>query len=69
MFSSHYRIEDVEKEVLLPMLTQETVLLDLDPYSLKTYNVMQAGIILNAVDSERVDQVSRHRFVTRATRS
>ena len=52
-----YRIEDVEKEIVLPSLSQEIILLDLDPYALKTYNVMQAAIVLNAVDSERVDQV------------
>lgn len=52
------RIEDVEQDVLLPLLQQEIVLLDLDFYALKTYNVMQATIAINAVDSERTDQVA-----------
>lgn len=43
--------------MLLPILDQETVLLDFDPYSLKTYNVMQAAIAINAIDSQRRDQV------------
>ncbi|CAL1705728.1 unnamed protein product [Somion occarium] len=51
-----HQITDVEKDILLPILSHETVLLDLDPYALKTYNVMQATIAVNAIDSERVDQ-------------
>ncbi|EMD38224.1 hypothetical protein CERSUDRAFT_152945 [Gelatoporia subvermispora B] len=51
-----HRIEDVERDVLLPRLTHDTIYLDLDPYGAKTYNVMQANIAINAVDSERVDQ-------------
>ncbi|KAI0784409.1 SNF2 family N-terminal domain-containing protein [Abortiporus biennis] len=50
-----HRIEDVEEDVLLPILMQETVLLDLDVYGVKTYNVMQAVIAINAIDSERTD--------------
>lgn len=52
------RIEDVEKEVSLPPMRQETVLLDLDPYAVMTYNIMQATIVINAVDSERIGLVS-----------
>ncbi|KAI0705927.1 SNF2 family N-terminal domain-containing protein [Cytidiella melzeri] len=49
-----HRVEDVEREVTLPPLQQETVLLDLDPYAVITYNIMQSAIVTNVVDSERV---------------
>ena len=52
-----YRISDIEKDILLPILRHEIILLDLDPYGVKTYNVMQASVAINAIDSERVDQV------------
>ena len=52
-----YRISDIEKDILLPILLHEIILLDLDPYGVKTYNVMQASVAINAIDSERVDQV------------
>ncbi|KAJ3999691.1 hypothetical protein F5050DRAFT_1564564 [Lentinula boryana] len=51
-----HRISDVEKEISLPKLTQETVLLDLDPLIMLSYNALQAGISINAIDSERTDQ-------------
>lgn len=52
-----FRIEDVEKEVMLPPLAQSAVYLDLEPASMRSYNVMQAMLALNAVDSERADAV------------
>ena len=39
-------------------MQQETVLLDMDPYAVVTYNVMQSSIVINAVDSERTGTVS-----------
>lgn len=44
--------------MLLPLLHQKTILLDLDQYAIKSYNALQAGIVINAVDSERTGQVS-----------
>ena len=49
----------MEQDVRLPFLDHDTVLLDLDPYAVKTYNLIQATIAINAVDSERKDQVPR----------
>jgi hypothetical protein len=51
------RIEDVEKDVVLPPLKQDVIWLDLDDFSRKSYNAMQAVIGINAIDSQRVDVV------------
>jgi hypothetical protein len=44
--------------VVLPGVTKEDVLLDLDPMARKSYNAFQAGNFINVVDSERVGPVS-----------
>ena len=41
----------------MPFLDQKTVLLNLGNLETQTYNVLQAIIAINAVDSERTDQV------------
>ena len=46
----------MEQDVRLPFLDHETVLLDMDHYAVKTYNLIQATIAVNAIDSERKDQ-------------
>ena len=51
------RVSDIEKEIELPPLRNEIVLLDMDPFGKKTYNVIQASIAINAIDSERTDRV------------
>ncbi|KAI0739836.1 hypothetical protein C8Q80DRAFT_1274868 [Daedaleopsis nitida] len=48
-----HRYEDVEQELRLLFLQPHTVLLDMDMYAVKTYNLIQATIAISAVDSER----------------
>ena len=52
------RVEDVECDVSLPTMSRETVMLHLDPYARISYNLLQASIAINAIDSERVGPVS-----------
>ncbi|KAF9227568.1 hypothetical protein BS17DRAFT_693859 [Gyrodon lividus] len=53
MVMVRHRIEDVEKDIVLPPMQHHTVYMDLNEYSLKSYNALQAGIAINAIDSER----------------
>lgn len=50
------RAEDVDRECPLPPLRRRTVALDLSPLERRTYNVLQALILLNAVLSQEEDR-------------
>ncbi|KZV71605.1 hypothetical protein PENSPDRAFT_605479 [Peniophora sp. CONT] len=51
-----HRVEDVEKDIVLPSLDEETVVLEMDPLVRTSYNAMLAAITFNAIDSERTDK-------------
>ncbi|KAH0827105.1 hypothetical protein J3R83DRAFT_4791 [Lanmaoa asiatica] len=53
MVMVRHRIEDVENDVLLPPMKHDMIYMDLDNYALKSYNAMQASLVINAVDSKR----------------
>ncbi|KAG6334513.1 hypothetical protein ID866_4566, partial [Astraeus odoratus] len=62
MVMVRHRVEDVEQDVCLPPMKHEVVYMDLSEYALQSYNALQAGIVINAVDSERRDQVPKEDF-------
>ncbi|KDQ33056.1 hypothetical protein PLEOSDRAFT_21950 [Pleurotus ostreatus PC15] len=55
-FMVRHRISDIETEITLPPLRTDNILLDLEPIAAKSYNAMQASIVVNAIDSQRTDQ-------------
>lgn len=50
------RVQDVEKDIVLPPLDEETVVLDMDPLVRTSYNALLASITFNAIDSQRIDK-------------
>ncbi|KAF9246232.1 P-loop containing nucleoside triphosphate hydrolase protein [Melanogaster broomeanus] len=55
MVMVRHRIGDVEKDIVLPSMKHDIIYMDLNEYALKSYNAMQASIVVNAIDSERKD--------------
>ncbi|KIK31000.1 hypothetical protein PISMIDRAFT_85861 [Pisolithus microcarpus 441] len=53
MVMIRHRVQDLEKDIVLPPMKHELVYMDLSEYALKSYNAMQATIAINAIDSER----------------
>ncbi|KAF8635489.1 hypothetical protein AX17_003879 [Amanita inopinata Kibby_2008] len=49
-------VQDIENDVSIPPVTHQSVTLDLEPQAIKSFNVMQAGIVINAIDSQRTGQ-------------
>lgn len=60
----YHRIDEIESDIVLPPLRELTVLLDLDKYALMSFNLLQALVAVNAVDSERTDMVNLFRSET-----
>ncbi|KAH8099601.1 SNF2 family N-terminal domain-containing protein [Cristinia sonorae] len=53
MVMIRHRCEDIEKDIVLPSMKHETVLLDLDHFAAISYNVIQARLAVNTISSER----------------
>ncbi|KAI6150586.1 hypothetical protein BKA82DRAFT_4388616 [Pisolithus tinctorius] len=53
MVMVRHRVQDLEKDVVLPPMKHEFVYMDLSEYALKSFNAMQAAVAINAIDSER----------------
>ncbi len=58
MYMVRHLVKDIEAEHPLPPVSQETVLLELHSFPAMTYNIIQAVIAINAVDSAMTDRVS-----------
>lgn len=56
MVMIRHRIDDIEEEVVLPLMRHTPIYMDLDAYAAMSYNAMQASIAINAIDSQREGQ-------------